>query len=131
MDSCKATGTDSIGPKLLKFAAPYMADDITYICNHSINSSTFPSKWKEAKVSPLYKNGPHEDVNNYPPPPPYQFYLSYQKSLKNVHDCLSAYLNNHNLLHKTQSGFRPQHSSETDLVHMIDSWLNAMDSGKW
>ena len=27
MDSCKATGTDNIGPKLLKFAAPYIADD--------------------------------------------------------------------------------------------------------
>ena len=67
MDSCKATGTDNIGPRLLKFAAPYIADDISYICNHSINSATFPRKWKEAKVSPLHKNGPHDDVNNYRP----------------------------------------------------------------
>ena len=47
-----------------------------------------------------------------------------------MHDCLSSYLHEHNLLHKTQSGFRSQHSCETALVHMIDSWLNAMDSGK-
>ena len=67
MDSSKATGTDSIGSRLLKLAAPYIADDITYICNHSMNKSAFPRKWKEAKVSPLHKNSPHDDVNNYRP----------------------------------------------------------------
>ena len=128
MDSSKATGTDSTGPRLLKFAAPYIADDITYICNHSINKGTFPSKWKEAKVSPLHKNGPHDDVNNYRP---ISILPVLSKVLeKHVHDCLSSYLHEHNLLHKTQSGFRSQHSCETALVHMIDSWLNAMDSGK-
>ena len=60
MDTSKATGTDNVGPRLLKLAAPYISDDITYICNQSINKSTFPRKWKEAKVSPLHKNGPHD-----------------------------------------------------------------------
>lgn len=128
MDTSKATGTDRIGPRLLKLAAPYIADDITYICNHSIKNSTFPCKWKEAKVSPLHKNGPHDDVNNYRP---ISILPVLSKVLeKHVHDCLSAYLSEYNLLHKTQSGFRTQHSCETALVNMIDSWLNAMDSGK-
>ena len=128
MDSCKATGTDNIGPRLLKFAAPYIAGDISYICNHSINSSTFPRKWKEANVSPLHKNGPHDDVNNYRP---ISILPVLSKVLeKHVHDCLPAYLKEYNLLHKTQSGFRSQHSCETALVHMIDTWLNAMDNGK-
>ena len=43
---------------------------------------------------------------------------------------LSAYLHQHKLLHKTQSGFRAQHSCETALVNMIDLWLNAIDNGK-
>ena len=34
------------------------------------------------------------------------------------------------VLHKTQSGFRAQHSCETALVNIIDLWLNAIDSGK-
>lgn len=55
MELNKATGTDSMGPRLLKIAAPYIADVITYICNHSIETSNFPRKWKEAKVSPLHK----------------------------------------------------------------------------
>ena len=40
----KATGSDMIGPRLLKVAAPYIADEVTFICNHSIINSVFPSK---------------------------------------------------------------------------------------
>ena len=128
MDTSKATGTDNVGPRLLKLAAPYISDDITYICNQSINKSTFPRKWKEAKVSPLHKNGPHDDVNNYRP---ISILPVLSKVLeKHVHDCLSVYLNENNLLHRTQSGFRSQHSCETALMHMLDSWFNAMDNGE-
>ena len=49
---------------------------------------------------------------------------------KHVHDCSSVYLNENNLLHRTQSGFRSKHSCKTALVNMIDSWLNAMDNGE-
>ena len=128
IDTSKATGTDNIGPRLLKLAAPYIADEITYICNHSINNSYFPNSWKEAKVSPVHKNGAHDDVNNYRP---ISILPVMSKILeKHVHDCLSEYLNEHNLLHKTQSGFRPRHSSETALTFMTDAWLNAIDNNK-
>ena len=59
--------TVMIGSRLLKIAAPFITDEITYICNHSITNSVFPSKWKEAKVTPLHKNGPPEEINNYRP----------------------------------------------------------------
>ena len=72
-------------------------DNITFICNHSIHSSTFPNKWKEAKVSPLYKNGPQDDVNNYR-------LISILPVLSKViekhgHDCLYGYIHENNLLH--------------------------------
>ena len=128
IDISKATGTDMIGPRLLKVSAPYIADEVTFICNHSITNSVFPSKWKEAKVTPLHKNGPHEEVNNYRP---ISILPVLSKVLeKHVHESLSDFLHEYNLLHKTQSGFRTQHSCETALVNMIDSWLNALDNGK-
>ena len=128
IDINKATGTDMIGPRLLRLAAPLIADEITFICNHSITKSAFPSKWKEAKVAPLYKNGPHEDVNNYRP---ISILPVLSKVLeKHVHESLSNFLHHYKLLHKTQSGFRAQHSCETALVNMIDLWLNAIDKSK-
>ena len=39
-------------------------------------------------------------------------------------------LDNFNLLHKSQSGFRPRHSTESALILMIDSWLKAINEGK-
>ena len=128
IDINKATGADNIGPRLLRLAAPHISDDIAFICNHSISSCVFPSKWKEAKVTPLHKNGPAEDVNNYRP---ISILPVLSKVLeKHVYDCLSDFLNEFKLLHKTQSGFRSQHSCETALTHMIDSWLNAIDNGQ-
>ena len=128
MDTSKATGTDMIGPRLLKLAAQYIANEVTFICNHSINNSVFPNKWKEAKVTPLHKNGPLEEVNNFRP---ISILPVMSKVLeKHVHDSLSEFLQEFNLLHKTQSGFRSKHSCETALVNMIDSWLAGIDSGK-
>ena len=67
IDITKATGADNIGPRLLKLAAPYISESLTFICNQSIMNSTFPEKWKEGKVTPLHKNGPKDDTNNYRP----------------------------------------------------------------
>ena len=128
IDINKATGTDMIGPRLLKLAAPYITDEITFICNHSITTSVFPSKWKEAKVAPLHKKGSHEEVNNYCP---ISILPVLSKVLeKHVHESLSDFLHQHTLLHKTQSGFRAKHLCETALTNMIDLWLNAIDNGQ-
>ena len=103
MDINKATGTDIIGPSLLKLAAPYIVYVVTIICNHSISNSIFPTKWKDAKVTPLRESGPHDDANNYRP---ISILPILSKVLeKHVHDSLSEYLQKFSLLHKTQSGF--------------------------
>ena len=60
IDVSKATGCDNIGLRLLKIAAPYIAESDPYICNQSIKTSQFPEKWKKAKVIPLHKGGPKD-----------------------------------------------------------------------
>ena len=41
IDITKATGADSIGPRLLKLAAPYIPESLTFICNQSTVNSIF------------------------------------------------------------------------------------------
>jgi len=97
------------------------------VLNCSINSGIFPHQWKLAKVSPLYKKGPKDCIENYRP---ISVLCTLSKILeRHVHDHLYNYLIAENLLHPSQSGFRPHHSCETALSHMTDAWINALDKG--
>ena len=51
----KATGIDEISAKVLKAAAPAVAEPLTRIFNMSIVSDKFPAEWKVARVTPIFK----------------------------------------------------------------------------
>ena len=129
LDVTKATGLDCIGPKILKIAPDVLCPSLSYIINKSLESGIFPQPWKEAKISPIFKCGSKDDVNNYRP-------ISILPTLskiieKWIHKHLMSFLKNHNLLHEKQSGFREGHSTESALILMIDSWLKAINDGKF
>ena len=128
MDVTKATGLDSIGPRLLKIAPNILTPSITYIINKSIESGIFPDTWKNAKVNPIFKNGEKDNVNNYRP-------ISILPTLSKIIEKwiqikLMNYLDKYTLLHKNQSGFRKNHSTESALILMTDTWLKAINEGK-
>ena len=49
---------------------------------------------------------------------------------KHIHKHMYHHLNTHNLIHPYQSGFRPKHSCHTALVHLCDTWLNAINKSE-
>ena len=129
LDVSKATGLDLIGPKILKIAPDILCPSISYLVNKSLTSGIFPQQWKEAKISPIFKTGSKDDVNNYRP-------ISILPTLskiieKWIQKHLMSFLNSHNVLHEKQSGFREGHSTEFALILMIDSWLKAINDGKF
>ena len=71
MDSFKATGADHIPAKILDIAAPCSSTVVTNIFNASNTckyvSGKFPSIWKVAKVTPLYKGGLKTERDNHRP----------------------------------------------------------------
>ena len=102
----------------------------TYIqTNKSLASGIFPKPWKEATISPIFKNGSKDDVNNYRP---ISILPTLSKIIKKwIQKHLMLFLNNHNLLYEKQIGFREGHCTESALILMIDSWLKAIHDGKF
>ena len=64
LDTSKATGLDGVGPRLLKLSSCYITKSLTTIANKCLSSGSFPSIWKQAKVSPLHKGGTKEELNS-------------------------------------------------------------------
>ena len=124
----KSTGLDKIGPRILKLSANVLAPSLLYIVNKSLITGEFPCLWKEAKIKPLFKSGAKDDKNNYRP---ISIHPTVSKLIEKwVENKFSEYLNEYDLLHQSQSGFRSNHSTESAIVRMIDSWLKAVNDGK-
>jgi len=61
----KATGCDALNAKVLKLAATVLASPFCRLMNLFISTGSFPSTWKTAQVTALFKNGSREDTANY------------------------------------------------------------------
>ena len=117
----KSTGVSNISTKLLKLAAPIICHPLAYICSLSMFTSTFPSEWKKAKVTPIYKDGDKSDVSNCRP---ISVLPILSKILERaVHDQLYNYLTCNNIINQCQSGFRRNHSTNTALLDVTDHIL--------
>lgn len=124
----KATGLDKIPCRLVKLAAPLIAESLCKIFNLSILSGIFPSDWKIAKIIPIYKGNEKDQRNNYRP---ISILSSISKIMERlVYDQLYEYLSKNELLSKCQSGFRRFHSTTTSLLDVTTEWYTNMDQGK-
>ena len=61
----KAMGLDNHKP--LKLAGDIVGPSLTSIFKSSIDNGIFPSKWKVAKVTRIFKTGAKSNLNNYRP----------------------------------------------------------------
>ena len=71
------------------------------LCSLSLYISVFPSDWKCAKVTPIFKDGDKSDVSNYRS-------ISVLCIISEIlerddHDQLFNYLSEHDILHPSQS----------------------------
>ena len=94
----------------------------------SISKGIFPKQFKEAKITPIHKKGPTQDVSNYRP---ISILPVLSKILeKHVALNLRNFLEDKKLLHENQSGFRSDHSCETALLNIVDNWINALNNNE-
>ena len=125
----KAAGLDNIPPRLLRDAANEISQPLTHIINKSLQSGFFPSEWKIAKITPLFKSGNSSNIDNYRP---ISILPALSKILeKAVHRQLVDYLESNSLLYKKQFGYRKGKSTEIAVTYFIDTLRTEIDKGNF
>ena len=115
----KSCGIDGLTVRLIEACGEAIIPPLLHIFNTSVKVGVFPSIWKVAKVTQIFKEGKTDDPSNYRP-------ISVLPVLSKVferviHDKTYAYISNFNLLNNRQSGFRKRHSTVTCLIEFLDA----------
>ena len=93
-----------------------------------LNSSTFPTDEKVARVIPIYKSEKRTLMDNYRPISILPAFSKIFESL--IHDQLSQYLEEHKLLSKFQFGFRKNRNAQQAVTILTDHIRINMDKGR-
>jgi hypothetical protein len=56
-DANKGSGNDVVPPSFIKVCAAGLKSPLLYIFNLSLSTNTFPSKWKDFSLNPIFKTG--------------------------------------------------------------------------
>lgn len=128
MKRTKATGLDELPPGLLRDCHQHLIDPLHHIINMSLQTGTVPSAWKKAKVIPLFKSGDKNNTDNYRP---ISVLPALSKLLeKAVHNQVSQYLEDNNLLNNFQFGYRAKRSTQLATTLLVDDIREAAEKGQ-
>ena len=125
LNIAKSTGHDNVGARFMKDGRNYIVTPLAYIINLSLKVGVFPDDMKIARVVPLYKKGNINLESNYRP---ISILPVVSKIIERVvHDQFHQYLVEKGLIYRFQSGFRPNHSTDTALTYLADQIRFNMD----
>ena len=113
----KGSKLHDIPPILIKENKDIFSNHITICYNSSLNESIYPDILKIGRVSPVYKSGPGEQIDNYRPISSLSFFSKIYESLtlRRMMNFVSAF----SILTPAQYGFRPGRSTTQAVVSLL------------
>ena len=128
LDVHKSTGPDHLPAKILKMCALLIYEPLTKLFNKSLSTATFPTFWKVANITPIFKN--KDSASNPLNYRPISLLSCLSKILeKIVFNRIYEHLTTNKLLSDKQSGYRPHHSTQLQLAHMTHKLYESLDQG--
>ena len=119
-------GYDEIPEVLVKRCSEYIAKPLTHIFNLSVKCGIFPAVMKIAKITPLFKKGDKQDIQNYRP---IAVLSVFSKILEKImYNRLLYYLKKFKILTDEQNRFRDNKSTTTACHTFIEQVQQALDN---
>ena len=126
---CNDYNVNSISTTVLDKSKHIITPIICHLINLFVQQGYFPNNLKLGCITPIFKNGDKEKVNNYRP----VCSLSPLSKIieKVINNRMIDFLEDYDIFSKTQFGFRKNMSTETALLHYIDNIQNALNENKF
>ena len=121
-------GHDNIPLKIIQYCKIEFSKILSHLNNFSMTEGVFPDHLKVAKIIPVFKAGDAQLVTNYRP---ISILAIFSKIFeKIVCSRLESYLEQNNILHENQFGFRRKVSTCSALLQLVDKISASMDNKK-
>ena len=112
----------------MKDAASCVSHSLSVVFSKSLEQGKYRNNLKFARISAIYKGkGSKSNPDNYRPISVLSAVARHFEKL--VHQQLFPHLKD--LLLKSQSGFRPEHSTEASLLNKTNKWIINIDEGRF
>lgn len=128
LKNSNSSGIDDISTNIIKSCKNYILEPLVYLINLSFVNGVFPEILKVAKVIPIYKKGDKDQAGNYRP---IAILSTISKILeKAIYINISYFLDQHNILHCKQHGFRKGKSTTSAIYDFLDELYKNLDQNK-
>ena len=123
----KSAGPDVINNKILKTCSGVLAPTLQYLFNKSLSLGIYPSSWKHANITPIYKKNSKDNKENYRP---VALLSSVGKAMEHIiFDKMYKYFVEHNILIPQNSGFKKGDSTVYQLIYLVNKIHSEWDQG--
>lgn len=126
LDSSKKGGLNRIPAAVYQCLRPTIVPALRHIFNTCVEAASFPSMYKTALVTPLFKKGAPSDPGNYRPISSLPVMSKVLEKIINKQ--VTAFLAEHALLSEKQFGFRSRIGCEQMLLLITDIYHSVLDS---